>query len=57
MYIQSATLRDEPLDNCWFYHSDFIKGGTLKIELGKAPNYDWGISQPPPSRDQSILKP
>ena len=52
MYIQSATLNEERLDNCWFYHSDFIKGGTLNIELGKAPNHDWGVKLPPPSRSQ-----
>lgn len=56
IYIQSASLNNEHLDNCWFYHSEFIKGGNLKIELGKTPNYDWGVKMAPPTRNQPDLK-
>ncbi|MCD6355120.1 MAG: GH92 family glycosyl hydrolase, partial [Prolixibacteraceae bacterium] len=45
MYIQSATLNNNILTNCWFYHSNFIKGGELKLKLGKNPNKEWGIMQ------------
>lgn len=57
MYIQSAELNNDKLDNCWFYHSEFINGGTLKIKLGKEPNPDWGTRIAPPSRNQPDLKP
>src|SRR5690606_31502175 len=43
MYIQKATLNGEPLNNFWFRHADFIKGGELKLILGDKPNKQWGI--------------
>ncbi|HXK20273.1 MAG TPA: GH92 family glycosyl hydrolase, partial [Polyangiaceae bacterium] len=49
MYIQSATLNGQPLDNTWFYHSQFAAGGTLELTLGPAPNMNWGVKQLPPS--------
>jgi predicted alpha-1,2-mannosidase len=49
MYIQSATLNGQALDNCWFYHSQFAAGGTLVLTLGPQPNMNWGIKQLPPS--------
>jgi putative alpha-1,2-mannosidase len=33
----------------WFYHEDFIKGGTLELQLGTTPNKKWGIEEFPPS--------
>jgi predicted alpha-1,2-mannosidase len=49
MYIQSAKLNENSLNNCWFYHEDFIKGGTLEVNLGEHPNKEWGVKVPPPS--------
>jgi predicted alpha-1,2-mannosidase len=49
MYIQSATLNGQPLDNAWFYHSQFTAGGTLELTLGPRPNMNWGVKQLPPS--------
>ncbi|MEP5341832.1 MAG: GH92 family glycosyl hydrolase [Algibacter sp.] len=49
IYIQSAKLNGSTLNNCWFYHDDFIKGGVLKLDLGKLPNKKWGIDEAPPS--------
>jgi predicted alpha-1,2-mannosidase len=49
MYIQSATLNGQPLDNAWFYHSQFAAGGTLELTLGPQPNQSWGVKQLPPS--------
>jgi len=50
-YIQSAFLNGEPLDKPWFNHSDFVKGGTLVLNMGPRPNKQWGSSQEarPPS--------
>lgn len=56
-YIQFTTLNGEQLDNCWFYHEDFAKGGRLKVELGKDPNKEWGVNEPPPSRDLRLPHP
>lgn len=49
VYIQSAQLNGTPLNNCWFYHEDFAKGGTLELTLGDTPNKEWGVDVLPPS--------
>jgi putative alpha-1,2-mannosidase len=47
VYIQSARLNGNPLENCWFYHRDFIKGGLLELWLGPKPNKAWGVKPLP----------
>ena len=47
VYIQKAKLNGRPLDNCWFYHKDFAKGGLLELWLGPKPNKAWGNSPVP----------
>jgi predicted alpha-1,2-mannosidase len=42
-YIQSATINGKPLDKPWFDHDALANGGKLVIEMGKKPNYEWGI--------------
>ena len=54
-YIQSVKLDGKPLNNNWFYHRDFADGGTLEIELGPKPNYNWGVAQLPPSESSPDL--
>ena len=46
-YIQKAQLNGKPLNNFWFKHSEFAKGGTLEIWLGPQPNKSWGIGSMP----------
>jgi putative alpha-1,2-mannosidase len=53
MYIQSARLNGKPLNNCWFYHNEFIKGGKLELQLGKTPNKSWGMEILPPSMSRT----
>jgi predicted alpha-1,2-mannosidase len=48
-YVQAAYLNDKPLDNCWFYRRDLMKGGKLRLKMGPAPNEQWGAGVPPPS--------
>ena len=48
MYIQKVQLNGKPLENFWFSHADFAKGGTLEIWLGAQPNKDWGVGVMPP---------
>ncbi|MDH4202604.1 MAG: GH92 family glycosyl hydrolase, partial [Phycisphaerae bacterium] len=48
VYIQKAKLNGEPLENCWFYHKDFAKGGLLELWLGPEPNKAWGVKELPP---------
>jgi putative alpha-1,2-mannosidase len=43
-YIQRAKLNGQALDNCWFHHRDFAKGGLLELWLGPNPNTAWGKS-------------
>jgi putative alpha-1,2-mannosidase len=43
-YIQKAELNGESLNECWFYHKDFAKGGLLELWLGPHPNKTWGTS-------------
>jgi len=42
IYIQSAQLNDQDWQKPWFYHDDLVKGGTLRLEMGKQPNEKWG---------------
>ena len=44
MYIQKAELNGKALENCWFYHKDFARGGLLELWLGPEPNKEWGVT-------------
>ncbi|MCD6394319.1 MAG: GH92 family glycosyl hydrolase [Planctomycetes bacterium] len=43
VYVQSATLDGKPLNKPWFYHSELVDGGILKLKMGPQPNVKWGI--------------
>ena len=47
-YIQKVLLNGKELNDFWFRHEDFAKGGILEIWLGKLPNKNWGIANLPP---------
>jgi putative alpha-1,2-mannosidase len=49
MYVQSATFNGKPLQNCWMYKDELMKGGTLIFTMGNQPNKTWGVKTPPPS--------
>ena len=49
-YIQKAELNGESLEQCWFTHEDFAKGGVLELWLGAEPNKNWGIENNPAIR-------
>ena len=42
-YIQSASLNDVPLTQCFLNYSQIISGGVLNLEMGPKPNKSWGI--------------
>ena len=42
-YIQKASLNGSPINEPWFKHSDLVKGGVLKLEMGPFPNKSWGL--------------
>jgi predicted alpha-1,2-mannosidase len=46
-YIQKAQLNGKQLNNFWFKHSEFAKGGLLEIWLGPQSNKSWGIGNLP----------
>ncbi len=46
-YIQKAELNGIPLNQCWFAHAAFSKGGVLELWLGAEPNKNWGIENNP----------
>jgi predicted alpha-1,2-mannosidase len=46
-YIQKATLNGVPLNQFWFTHAQYAKGGTLDIWLGPKPNKAWGTANMP----------
>ena len=54
-YIQSATLNGHALDKPWFSQSDIANGGTLILEMGEKPNFQWGGApgDAPPSMSTS----
>ncbi|PPK86038.1 putative alpha-1,2-mannosidase [Neolewinella xylanilytica] len=49
VYVQSAELNGEPLENCWLYRDELMQGGRLVFTMGSQPNKNWGIETPPPS--------
>jgi len=49
VYIQSAEWNGKPLQNCWMYRDELMKGGKLIFVMGKNPNKEWGSKVPPPS--------
>ncbi len=44
-YIQSATLNGMPLQSQWLFHDVLVKGGKLTLEMGNAPNKNWGVTE------------
>lgn len=49
LYIQAAQFNGKPLNNCWMYRDDLMKGGNLTFTMGSLPNTEWGVAIPPPS--------
>jgi predicted alpha-1,2-mannosidase len=49
IYVQSAALNGKPLNNCWLYRDELMKGGKLVFTMGNQPNKKWGTAVPPPS--------
>lgn len=49
VYVQSAKLNGKPLNNCWLYRDELMKGGNLELVMGKQPNMSWGVKVAPPS--------
>ena len=49
-YIQSAKLNGVTLNRCWIPWREVVgQGGTLELDLGDKPNFNWGSQTPPPS--------
>ena len=44
VYIQSARLNGKTYTKCHIDYQEIIAGGTLEIEVGAAPNQEWGIN-------------
>jgi predicted alpha-1,2-mannosidase len=45
VYIQSVELNGKPYPFTYITHNDIVNGGTLKIVMGKKPNYEYGTLQ------------
>jgi putative alpha-1,2-mannosidase len=43
IYVQSATLNGQPLDNPALHHADILNGGTLEFVMGPQPS-SWGCA-------------
>lgn len=48
-YVQAVRFNGKPLDNCWLYRDELMKGGKLIFTMGNKPNTHWGTKVPPPS--------
>ena len=42
IYVQSAWLNGQPLNRAWLRHAEVVAGGTLELDMGPAPNEQWG---------------
>jgi hypothetical protein len=45
VYIQSATLNDQPLSKAWLTYKQITSGGTLRLVMGPKINPNWGSAQ------------
>ena len=45
IYIQSIVLNGKDYPYSYITHRDIIEGGTMKIRMGKKPNYQFGKAQ------------
>ncbi|WP_321474181.1 GH92 family glycosyl hydrolase [uncultured Paludibaculum sp.] len=44
VYVQSTKLNGKPLTGrFWVTHKELVAGGVLEVELGGAPNKQWGV--------------
>jgi predicted alpha-1,2-mannosidase len=55
IYIQSATLNGEALNNSWISHEAIVDGGKLELEMGRYPNKAWAsaLENRPPSSPET----
>ena len=44
-YVQSVTMNDKSYTNNWLNHFEVLKGGKLKLNMGKEPGKTWGTSK------------
>lgn len=49
IYVQSASINGKPLNNCWMYRDELMKGGKISFIMDSKPNKKWGVAIPPPS--------
>ena len=42
-YVQKAVLNGKILDTFYFPAKELLKGGSLILEMGPAPNESWGV--------------
>jgi len=49
VYVQSVMFNGKPLNNCWLYRDELMKGGKMVFTMGSKPNKAWGSKVPPPS--------
>lgn len=45
IYVQSATLNGKTLNSFYFPASQLLKGGSLVLKMGPAPNKNWGLDK------------
>jgi len=45
IYIQSIELNGKKYSHGYIYHSDIMKGGTMRIRMGPKPNVDFAINK------------
>jgi len=56
VYVQSISLNNQTIENCWIDRKKLTDGGTLLIEMGAEPNKTWGVKVPPPSMSDMQVK-
>lgn len=45
IYIQSATLNNQPYSKTYIKHSDIMNGGMLVLVMGDKPSGTWGVNE------------
>ena len=43
VYVQSVSLNDKKIENCWIDRNLLMRGGALVFEMGAQPNKEWAL--------------
>lgn len=49
IFVNEVVFNNKPIENCWIYRNEILKGGVLKMKMAAQANIKRGTENPPPS--------